>query len=294
MICLRFAIDQLLGNGRVSNRWNHLGAPDRGRFMLAMLNKSRLGAGLGNWQASRWEAGERGVKSALVCGAGGFIGSHLVRRLVSEGFWVRGVDLKYPEFSETGAHDFVVADLREPGNCRAVIDRRFDEVYQLAADMGGAGFIFTGENDADIMHNSATINLNVLEACMRRNVKNVFYSSSACMYPAHNQEDPNAPVTREDSAYPANPDWNTAGKSCSPSGSIWRLIATMACTAVSHATTTSLALKEHGPVAGKRRLPPSAARSPRPMMALRSKFGAMGYRRVHFFTSTNVLREACG
>ena len=150
--------------------------------------------------------GERGVKSALVCGAGGFIGSHLVRRLVSEGFWVRGVDLKYPEFSETGAHDFVVADLREPGNCRAVIDRRFDEVYQLAADMGGAGFIFTGENDADIMHNSATINLNVLEACMRRNVKNVFYSSSACMYPAHNQEDPNAPVTREDSAYPANPD----------------------------------------------------------------------------------------
>ncbi len=146
------------------------------------------------------------MKSALVLGGGGFIGSHLVKRLRREGFWVRGVDLKFPEFSETEADDFVVADLRDAGNTRAVIDRRFDEVYQLAADMGGAGFIFTGENDADIMHNSATVNLNVAEACKNRNIKRVFYSSSACMYPAHNQEDPNAPVTREDSAYPANPD----------------------------------------------------------------------------------------
>ena len=146
------------------------------------------------------------MKSALVCGAGGFIGAHLVKRLKREGFWVRGVDLKYPEYAATEADDFVIADLREQSNCRAVIDRRFDEVYQLAADMGGAGYIFTGENDADIMHNSATINLNVLDACFRRNIKRVFYSSSACMYPEHNQTDPNAPVTREDSAYPANPD----------------------------------------------------------------------------------------
>lgn len=146
------------------------------------------------------------MKTALVCGAGGFIGSHLVKRLKREGFWVRGVDLKFPEFGETEADDFLIADLREPQNCREIIDRRFDEVYQLAADMGGAGYIFTGEHDAGIMHNSAKINLNILEACKNRNVKRVFYSSSACMYPEHNQLDPNEPVTREDSAYPANPD----------------------------------------------------------------------------------------
>jgi nucleoside-diphosphate-sugar epimerase len=130
----------------------------------------------------------------------------LVKRLKAEGFWVRGVDLKFPEFGATQADDFVITDLREPGNCRAVVDRRFDEVYQLAADMGGAGFIFTGENDADIMHNSAMVNLNMVEACKNRNIRRVFYSSSACMYPAHNQTDPDAPVTREDSAYPADPD----------------------------------------------------------------------------------------
>ena len=146
------------------------------------------------------------MKKALVCGAGGFIGSHLVKRLKEDGFWVRGVDLKYPEFSATEADDFLLADLREQESCRAVVDQRFDEVYQLAADMGGAGFVFTGENDADIMHNSATVNLNLLEACRKRNVKRVFYSSSACIYPEHNQMDSNAPVTREDSAYPANPD----------------------------------------------------------------------------------------
>jgi GDP-D-mannose 3',5'-epimerase len=146
------------------------------------------------------------MKAALVCGAGGFIGSHLVKELKRQGFWVRGVDLKMPEFSETAADDFMIADLRDPANCRAAVDRRFDEVYQLAADMGGAGYIFTGENDAHIMHNSATINLNMLDACVRRNVKNVFYSSSACIYPEHNQLDPDKPVTREDSAYPAAPD----------------------------------------------------------------------------------------
>jgi nucleoside-diphosphate-sugar epimerase len=146
------------------------------------------------------------MKKALVCGAGGFIGSHLVKRLKREGFWVRGVDLKFPEFSETEADDFILTDLREPANCRSVIDCKFDEVYQLAADMGGAGYIFTGEHDAVIMHNSASINLNVLEACKNRNSRRIFYSSSACMYPSYNQTDPQNPMTREDSAYPADPD----------------------------------------------------------------------------------------
>ena len=146
------------------------------------------------------------MKSALVCGAGGFIGGHLVKRLKTEGFWVRGADLKRHEYAETEADDFVVGDLRDPYFCRQVIDRRFDEVYQLAADMGGAGFIFTGENDADIMHNSATINLNVLDTCYKRLITRIFYSSSACMYPAYNQEDPDRPNCAEGSAYPAAPD----------------------------------------------------------------------------------------
>jgi nucleoside-diphosphate-sugar epimerase len=142
----------------------------------------------------------------LVLGAGGFIGGHLVKRLKRDGFWVRGVDLKFNEYAETAADDFAIGDLRDPAFVRAIIDRRFDELYQLAADMGGAGYIFTGEHDADVMHNSATINLNVLEAARRRNVARVFYSSSACIYPAHNQEDPDNPNCVEDSAYPAAPD----------------------------------------------------------------------------------------
>lgn len=145
-------------------------------------------------------------QSALVLGAGGFIGGHLVKRLKREGFWVRGVDLKFNPFAETQADDFVIVDLRSPDACRQIIDRRFDEVYQLAADMGGAGYIFTGEHDADVMHNSATINLNVLDACHKRNVRRIFYSSSACMYPEHNQLDPDNPNCAEDSAYPAAPD----------------------------------------------------------------------------------------
>lgn len=146
------------------------------------------------------------MKTALVCGAGGFIGNHLVNRLKKEGFWVRGVDLKYNEFAETQADDFIIGDLRDPYVCRQAVDRRFDEVYQLAADMGGAGFVFTGENDADIMHNSALINLNMVEVCWKRNVKRIFYSSSACMYPEYNQKDPANPKCSEDSAYPAAPD----------------------------------------------------------------------------------------
>lgn len=146
------------------------------------------------------------MKKTLVLGGGGFIGNHMVNRLKSEGAWVRAVDLKEPEFSETRADDFVRGDLRDPDLCRAVIDQRFDEIYQFAADMGGAGFVFTGENDADIMQNSALVNLNVLDACHRRNTKRIFYSSSACMYPEHNQLDPDNPNCEESSAYPANPD----------------------------------------------------------------------------------------
>jgi nucleoside-diphosphate-sugar epimerase len=146
------------------------------------------------------------MKQAIVCGAGGFIGNHLVNRLKAEGFWVRGVDLKFPEFGETRADDFAIGDLRDPLFCRHVLDRRFDEVYQLAADMGGAGYIFTGLHDADVMQNSATINLNIAEGAYRRNIPRVFYSSSACIYPEYNQLDPDNPKTSEESAYPAHPD----------------------------------------------------------------------------------------
>ena len=145
-------------------------------------------------------------KTALVMGAGGFIGSHMVKRLKSEGYWVRGVDLVLPEYGDTEADDFIVGDLRNPRVVSDVIEWEFDELYQFAADMGGAGFVFTGENDADIMHNSGLINLNVTYECVKKNVKKVFYSSSACMYPAYNQEDPDNPNCKEDSAYPAQPD----------------------------------------------------------------------------------------
>lgn len=169
------------------------------------------------------------MKTALVLGAGGFIGNHMVNRLKSEGYWVRGVDLKYPDFGLSNADHFVLRDLRDPREVFQLIgwagvnrnphetfnlqfDKPFDEIYQFAADMGGAGYIFTGEHDADVMHNSATINLNVLDAVVQHNkTKNlgcpkIFYSSSACMYPEHNQLDPDNPICSEDSAYPANPD----------------------------------------------------------------------------------------
>ena len=146
------------------------------------------------------------MKKALVCGAGGFIGSHLVKRLKKEGYWVRGIDLKYPEFSETFADEFLIGDLRDPLVCKIGLDHSYDEVYQLAADMGGAGYIFTGEHDADVMHNSAIINLNICYYSVIAKVKKIFYSSSACIYPAYNQVDPNNPKCFEDSAYPADPD----------------------------------------------------------------------------------------
>ena len=169
------------------------------------------------------------TKTALVLGAGGFIGSHMVKRLRSEGYWVRGVDLKRPEYSDTEANEFIQGDLRDVDFVARVIQfkgeqgnfynhvpyrlvRPFDEIYQFAADMGGAGFVFTGENDADIMHNSVSINLNVLEEQRKwneiteLNKTKIFYSGSACMYPEHNQLDPDNPDCREESAYPADPD----------------------------------------------------------------------------------------
>jgi len=145
------------------------------------------------------------MKKALVCGAGGFIGSHLVRKLKKEGYWVRGVDLKYPEFSKTEADEFIKGDLRNLSIVDICVDG-VDEVYQLAADMGGADFIFTGENDSEIMHNSAMINLNIVDSMKRHGVKRVFYSSSACMYPEDHQLEVDVPALKEDMAYPGNPD----------------------------------------------------------------------------------------
>jgi len=146
------------------------------------------------------------MKKALVQGAGGFIGHHLVKRLKKEGFWVKGVDVKYPEFSKTDADEFTILDLRDMNIYKYIYNVIYDEVYQLAADMGGAGFVFTGEHDADIIHNNALININTAEACIKYKVKKLFYSSSACIYPEYNQEDPDNPICSEDSAYPASPD----------------------------------------------------------------------------------------
>ena len=145
-------------------------------------------------------------KKAVVMGAGGFIGGHLVTALKQIGYWVRGVDLKRHEFKESEADEFIIADLRNQSSVELVLDETIDEVYQLAADMGGAMFIFTGENDADIMHNSALINLHTCNTCVKYNIKDIFYSSSACVYPEYNQLDPENPNCSEESAYPAAPD----------------------------------------------------------------------------------------
>jgi nucleoside-diphosphate-sugar epimerase len=144
-------------------------------------------------------------KRILVCGGGGFIGGHLVKRLKKMGFWVRVCDLKMHEFSESPADEFIVGDLRDPIICKKVV-KNIDEIYQLAADMGGAGYIFTGDNDSAVMHNSSLINLNIIEEARLQDVKKIFYSSSACIYPEYNQLDPENPKLSEESAYPAAPD----------------------------------------------------------------------------------------
>jgi GDP-D-mannose 3', 5'-epimerase len=146
------------------------------------------------------------TKRILICGAGGFIGGHLVNKLKKDGHWVRGVDVKENEFGNNHADEFLIGDLRDPEFTSQVVTNDLDEIYQLAADMGGAGYIFTGEHDADVMHNSALCNLNVLEAAKNSGVKKIFYSSSACIYPEYNQMDPDNPKCSEESAYPAAPD----------------------------------------------------------------------------------------
>ncbi|MDB4336321.1 NAD-dependent epimerase/dehydratase family protein [Synechococcus sp. AH-603-M21] len=153
------------------------------------------------------------LKYALVLGGGGFIGFHLVRRLVSEGYWVRAVDLKYPEFCKTVAHDFVIADLRNFEHFKEILchpfqlDSSFDEIYQFAADMGGAGYLFSGKNDAQIMRNSISINVNLLTALSSQRVpSSIFFASSACVYPTYNQDNSSSPLCCEESVYPANPD----------------------------------------------------------------------------------------
>jgi len=148
------------------------------------------------------------MKRILVCGAGGFIGGAMMKKLKQEGHWVRGVDLKEHEFFNAydASDEFILGDLRDPRVCDQVVTKDLDEIYQFAADMGGAGFVFTGENDADIMHNSAMINLNIAEQCVKKKIKRIFYSSSACAYPEYNQMDPDNPKCSEDSVYPAAPD----------------------------------------------------------------------------------------
>jgi GDP-D-mannose 3', 5'-epimerase len=149
------------------------------------------------------------MKTALVLGGGGFIGGHLAKRLKEGGLWVRVVDIKDKhEFWKQNeiCQEYVSGDLRDPNFVESVFDREFDEVYQLAADMGGAGYIFTGDNDANVMHNSGLVNLNIVHYATQAKVKRLFYSSSACIYPEHNQLDPDNPNCEESSAYPANPD----------------------------------------------------------------------------------------
>ena len=234
------------------------------------------------------------MKKALVCGAGGFIGSHLVNRLKREGFWVRGVDLKHPEFSETAADDFVLGDLRDPLVARAAVDVRFDEIYQLAADMGGAGYIFTGENDAAVMHNSALINLNILEACQRRNSKRIFYSSSACIYPEHQQRDPDNVSLPEDCAYPAAPDSEYGWE---------KLFSERLYLAFqrNHGFTVRIARYHNifGPEgawdSGREKSPAAiAARSPWRRTAAASRSGATACRPARSSTSTSAWRAPCG
>ena len=230
------------------------------------------------------------LKLALVLGAGGFIGGHLVSQLKREGFWVRGVDLKFPEFREVEADDFLVGDLRDPLICREAVDRKYDEVYQLAADMGGAGYIFTGEHDADVMHNSATINLNVLEACRRRNNSYIFYSSSACMYPAYNQEDPDNPNCAEIPLILQRPTANTGGKSYLARGSIWLITAIMGCMCESVDFIIFLARKGPGLADARRLRQQFAGRLHRQRPEESSRCGVMGTKPGRFSMWTNAWK----
>ena len=258
-------------------------------------------------------------KTALVLGAGGFIGSHMVKRLRSEGYWVRGVDLKHTEFSKSEANEFVVGDLRDIDFVRRAIKFKgvrenfyhdvperyidtFDEIYQFAADMGGAGFVFTGENDADIMHNSVQINLNVLE-CQRQmniakevNKTKIFYSGSACMYPQHNQLDPDNPDCREESAYPANPDSEYGWEKLFSERLYFKLTTVITVFLfVLLGITTYLVQKEPGTEEERKRQLQSAVRSLTSRSRVeQSRCGEMVYRLVPSCSLMNALKRLDG
>ena len=209
----------------------------------------------------------------------------MVDRLVQEDFHVKGVDLKSPEFSETSAHEFVIGDLTDQSFCNSIFEDGFDEVYQFAADMGGAGYIFTGENDAQVMYNSASVNLNVLEASRIRSAKKVFFSSSACVYPEHNQRATSSPVTSEDTAYPANPDSDYGWEKLF-SERLYHAYAR------NHGMWTRVARYHNifGPMGtwsgGKEKAPAALCRKvAEAQKMVKLKFGAMACRRVHFYSS---------
>ena len=234
---------------------------------------------------------ETETKKALVCGAGGFIGSHMVKKLKYEGYWVRGADVKEPDFSGTEADEFLTGDLTDQAFCDDVTNIEFDEIYQFAADMGGAGYIFTGEHDADVMNNSATINLNIL-----RNIKDykpkIFFSSSACMYPEHNQLDPNTPDCREDTAYPANPDSDMVGKNFSLKGYTFLIIVTTMFLFVLPDIIISSGPKERGQEEEKKLLQQSVAKLLNSHRKVEpSRCGEMAYKLVPSCSLMNASKQ---
>ena len=255
------------------------------------------------------------TKTALVLGAGGFIGSHMVKRLRSEGYWVRGVDLKYPEYSQSEANEFVTGDLRDPDFVRRVLEfkgeqgnfynsvpyryiQTFDEIYQFAADMGGAGFVFTGENDADIMHNSATINLNVLELQRKMNedkgvnATKIFYSGSACMYPEHNQLDPDIPFCLDYSEYPEAPFSDYGWRNCSQSGCFSLILVIMGSLFGLLGIIISLDQRELGKEVEKKHLQQSVEKLPNFQRGVDpSRCGEMAYKLVPSCILTNASKQ---
>lgn len=230
----------------------------------------------------------------LVCGATGFIGCHLTRRLVAEGHDVRGVDLLPPRYMEASGFELVTGDLRDPAFVADVVDGPFDEIYQLAADMGGAGYLFTGENDATVMFSSAMINQNMLRAACERDIGRIFYSSSACIYPVENQLEPDNPNCAEDSAYPANPD-SEYGWEKLFSERLYMAFARNEGLTVQIARFHNIFGPHCAWNDGKeKRLPPLPERSPRQPTAERSRSGETACKPAHSCMSTNAWRVRCG